>query len=736
MLEGTTRPIVLLRRRRGHDEIAASVAPHLDELGVMLPYTPLHHLLLAAFDGPLVMTSGNVSDEPIAKNNDEAVQRLGHIADAFLLHDRDIYARYDDFVVRRGGRHRAHRRGERVVSVRCRYSFVPSGHRCSHSAPISRTRSPCSRTSNAFTGPHIGDLDSPVTLTPSRRGVAHVPPSIPRAAGRRRRGSAPRLRVDAPRRSVVEPRRARGARAAPPRAHRQRARRARSAWLPCIGVAFDGVGLGTDQTIWGGEFLLCDERSYRRIGHIAPVRQPGGDACAREGWRMAVAYLAAAGELGDRPPRGSARRPTPRPSGSGGSCPALACSDSAAAPLSTSAGRLFDAVASLLGVAQVSTFEARRRCVSRRSPQPQASELSSRCGRDPRAGDPLVLDTVAARRDAGAGNESAGGPADELCGDLPREPRAGDQRGVRAVGAELGVDRVALSGGVFQNALLLARVETAAPRARSRRVTRTTKSLPTTAASASDRRWSLLRKSGRWPDMIVRGGARSRRRTRLRSRLRRLSAVAAVQSRPARRSSRSTPCTIAACAAAMADRFFAGATLFVFGSGPHATDAQHNSVEYVHPVLPGCRALPGAVAHQRHRPRSSGWCTESDAAAEVYAHQLRVLGRPGDIALGFAHAPLHPSIARGLEAGTPRRHAHDCADLRRHRRTAEASRRFRASMSRVTTAAPRTSCIWRRTTCSGSWCTSCSTTAVSETAHERSSVTTRCASPAPISCSR
>ncbi|HEY6470075.1 MAG TPA: SIS domain-containing protein [Candidatus Dormibacteraeota bacterium] len=106
---------------------------------------------------------------------------------------------------------------------------------------------------------------------------------------------------------------------------------------------------------------------------------------------------------------------------------------------------------------------------------------------------------------------------------------------------------------------------------------------------------------------------------------------------------------IAGCAAAMADRFFAGATLFVFGSGPHTTDAQHNSVEYVHPVLPGCRALP-ALSLTNDTATVIGMVLGDDAL-DVFAHQLRVLGRPGDIALGFAHAPQHPSIVRGLEAG-------------------------------------------------------------------------------------
>jgi D-sedoheptulose 7-phosphate isomerase len=106
---------------------------------------------------------------------------------------------------------------------------------------------------------------------------------------------------------------------------------------------------------------------------------------------------------------------------------------------------------------------------------------------------------------------------------------------------------------------------------------------------------------------------------------------------------------IAACAAVMADRFFAGGTLLVFGSGPHATDAQHNSVEFVHPVLPGCRALP-ALSLTNDMATVTG-ILQGAAADDVYAHQLRVLGRPGDIALAFAHAPVHQSITRGLAAG-------------------------------------------------------------------------------------
>ncbi|HEY4869169.1 MAG TPA: SIS domain-containing protein [Candidatus Dormibacteraeota bacterium] len=106
---------------------------------------------------------------------------------------------------------------------------------------------------------------------------------------------------------------------------------------------------------------------------------------------------------------------------------------------------------------------------------------------------------------------------------------------------------------------------------------------------------------------------------------------------------------IAACAAAMADRFFAGGTLLVFGSGPHATDAQHNAVEFVHPALPGCRALP-AISLSNDIATVTRML-QTEGAQDVFAQQLRLLGRPGDIALAFAHAPLHESIARGLKAG-------------------------------------------------------------------------------------
>ncbi len=307
LLAGSIRPIVLLQRRRGHvaPSVANSVAPELEELGVMLPYTPMHHLLLRATGGMLVMTSGNVSEEPIAKDNDEALDRLGGIADHFLLHDRDIYARYDDSVVRVvDGTPRMIRRARGYCPLPLPLPLPlrvdPSdGAVLGLGAHLKNTFCVL-HGGNAFVGPHIGDLDSPLTLghhdealhtylrlfraTPATVAADLHPDYASTRIGERWWEAGTReVRVQHHHAHIASVLAEHGLRGT------------------VLGVAMDGVGLGPDYTIWGGEFLLCDERSYHRAGHIAPVRQPGGDACAREGWRMAIAYLAAAGELGDRP---------------------------------------------------------------------------------------------------------------------------------------------------------------------------------------------------------------------------------------------------------------------------------------------------------------------------------------------------------------------------------------------------------------------------------------------------
>ena len=460
LLEGSARPIVLLQRTgsgaRESDawSVAGSVAPGLQELGVMLPYTPMHHLLMRAVSGPLVMTSGNVSEEPIAKDNDEAVLRLGAIADRFLLHDREIYARYDDSVVRVvDGTVRMVRRARGYCPLPVRIdaredSVLALGAHLKNTFCVLHE-------GNAFAGPHIGDLDSLRTLehhdealrtylrlfrTSPATVAADLHPDYASThlAERWWESGAREIRVQHHHAHVASVLAEHGLRG------------------NVLGVALDGVGLGPDHSIWGGEFLLCDERSYRRVAHIAPVRQPGGDACARDGWRMAIAYLSAAGVLGDAPPEwfeeidGS---PDPRQWRL-----VSRVAGSTTAPISTSAGRLFDAVASLIGVAHVSTFEAEA-AMRLEALATSAGALSDVKVPDLAfAGDPAVIDTV----------HLVGTLVDERRRGLPTAMLAamfheslarGIARLCVQLGGELGVQRVALSGGVFQNALLLSRVE-------------------------------------------------------------------------------------------------------------------------------------------------------------------------------------------------------------------------------------------------------------------------------------
>ncbi|MHB8719565.1 MAG: carbamoyltransferase HypF [Candidatus Dormibacteria bacterium] len=451
-LGSPARPIVLLRAR-AHAGIAAAVAPGLDEVGVMLPCTPLHHLLLCEAGIPLVVTSGNVSDEPIAKDNAEALQRLGGIADVFLLHDRDIWARYDDSVVRvvAGSTHVV-RRARGLCPLPLEVPTATSTHVLAMGAHLKNTFT-ILRDGRAFVGPHIGDLDHPEALR-------HHDESLTTYL---------RLFRAAPHTVVADlhpgymsthlaqawwERGAAADRVQHHHAHIASVMAEHGLRGPVIGVAFDGTGHGEDGTVWGGEFLLCDEASSTRLGHLTPVTQPGGDRCAREGWRMVAAYLAALGAGTDDPP------PWMRGEGAPGErewrlVGRLAAAGGANAPITTSAGRLFDAVASLLGVAHVSSFEAsaamRLEALARTATGRVITVPVVRGGTGA-----VVLDTSTLVAELVAARAAGADPAS-----LAATFHESLARGVVAVCAQLaeqtGASRVALSGGVFQNALLLNR---------------------------------------------------------------------------------------------------------------------------------------------------------------------------------------------------------------------------------------------------------------------------------------
>ncbi len=287
LLTAPERPIVLLRRR-GETHLAAEVSPDTPLLGLFLPYTPMHHLLLDAVGRPLVMTSANVSDEPICSKNAEAVRRLAGIADAILLHDRDIAIRCDDSVARVIA-------GIPTVMRRSR-GFVPRPFYLAR--PVSRPVLACgahlkntfciASGDTAYFGPHIGDLETLAALEffeaaiDSMQTILSVRPEViahdlhPGYLSTR----YAMMRDDAIKVGVQHH-----------HAHVMSAMAEHGLRGPVLGVVYDGTGFGEDGTSWGGEFLLCFPDRFERLATFRPVRLPGGDLAMREVWRVAYSLL-------------------------------------------------------------------------------------------------------------------------------------------------------------------------------------------------------------------------------------------------------------------------------------------------------------------------------------------------------------------------------------------------------------------------------------------------------------
>jgi hydrogenase maturation protein HypF len=294
LLTSVERPIVLLSRRPG-GPVATEVAPDSDRLGVMLPYTPLHHLLLDAVGRPLVMTSGNLSDEPICHRTRDAVTRLRGIADAFLIHDRPIAVRCDDSVA-------CVIAGAPMIMRRARgYVPRPIVLHTPVSAPILafgghlKNTFCLARGELAYLGPHVGDLGSIEAsdfLAEQIERMCHLLDFVPEVVAHdlhpdyestRMALARPELRV------AVQHH----------HAHVAAAIAEHGLSGPVIGVAYDGTGYGTDGTAWGGEVMIADLAGYRRIATLRPVRLPGGDAAIRQVWRIALALVT---DAFDEPP--------------------------------------------------------------------------------------------------------------------------------------------------------------------------------------------------------------------------------------------------------------------------------------------------------------------------------------------------------------------------------------------------------------------------------------------------
>jgi hydrogenase maturation protein HypF len=343
-------PIVLLRARSYNPGIAASVAPENPRLGIMLPYTPLHHLLLRELDCPIIATSGNPGDEPIIADETEALDRLRGIADCFLVHDRPIRRPVDDSVVRVMA-------GQAVILRRAR-GYAPMPVPCEAiSSPVLALGGQQKNTIAAgfagqlFLGPHIGDLTTPG----SREVFARMAVELPALHGITPQVVACDTHQDYHSTSVAIASDLPVARVPHHLAHVLACMVDNGLDGPVLGVAWDGTGDGRDGTIWGGEFLTVDAECFRRIAHLRPFRLPGGDAAVREPRRAALGLLheiCGDGALTDTTLCAVAAFTTHERD-----VLATMLRRGVNAPFTSSAGRLFDAVAAILGLRQRNEFE-------------------------------------------------------------------------------------------------------------------------------------------------------------------------------------------------------------------------------------------------------------------------------------------------------------------------------------------------------------------------------------------
>jgi hydrogenase maturation protein HypF len=442
VLRSPERPIVLLSAR-AESPLAPSIAPGLAWVGVMLPYTPMHHLLLERVGRPLVMTSGNRTEEPIAIGNDEAIQRLGRIADGFLLHDREIVARYDDSVLRLVG--------DRPVLLRRARGFapmpldlpIPASQPLLAVGPHLKNTFTLAHGARAYVSQHVGDLENLETLEHFQAAVT---------AYRRLFRIEPEVVVRDLHPAYLSTRVADELGLAQLAVQHHHAHVAavlaeHGEHGPAIGVAFDGTGYGEDGTVWGAEILLATLGDYVRLGHFRPAPLPGGDLAARTPWRSALGFLSL------------------EPAGSAALAPAFVgvpereravaerqIAERLNAPLASSMGRLFDAAAALLGVRQVASYEGQA-----------AMELESLAGRRPAAEYPgridevngvLVADPLPTLEALGWRRQGGVDVAD-LAADFHASVARTTEELVARTVEGTGLTTVVLAGGTFQNARLL-----------------------------------------------------------------------------------------------------------------------------------------------------------------------------------------------------------------------------------------------------------------------------------------
>jgi len=447
-LTSPARPIVLVDRLAvdlpNEWSLAANVASGSPSIGLFLPYTPIHHLLLHDIGRPLVVTSGNRSQEPMACDDEEACQQLIDIADLFLTHDRSIARRCDDAVVSV--------QADGVAPIRRGRGQAPAPVRLAEEAPATilavggHLKSACcvAKGRSAYLSPHIGDLESVSACDSFARTVAGY---------RRLLDIEPQIVAHDLHPDYFSTRFA----VAQSAEHHVAVQHHHAHVLSCaaehrltdpvIGVAFDGAGLGDDGAVWGGEFLVVDGTSCHRQAHLKYVPQPGGDAAAREPWRMAVAHLAAAGRL----PDSIAERLAAGVTAARLNVALQMVAKGVCSPPTSSMGRLFDAVAAIMGLRDEAAFEGQaamelERVAAEHAPQPYRFDLET-------GGTVWAIDAAPV---VGAIAEGvlAGGAHAEIAANFHDAVGLMVTDVVRRIGQRTGIRQVVLTGGVFQNTRL------------------------------------------------------------------------------------------------------------------------------------------------------------------------------------------------------------------------------------------------------------------------------------------
>ncbi|MHB0977323.1 MAG: carbamoyltransferase HypF [Candidatus Aquicultorales bacterium] len=444
LLESPERPIVLLELRSG--SVAPSVAPGVGTLGIMLPYTPLHHVLLKESGLVLVMTSGNLSEEPIAMDNEEAIARLSEIADAFLLNNRDIYSRYDDSVSRVV-------KGERAFIRRARgYAPFPvklpfKTRQLLAAGPEQKNTFCLTKDEYAFVSQHIGDLENLETLVHFERTLELYkklfriePEAVAYDLHPEYLSTKFAQELALPKIGVQHH-----------HAHTAGCMVENGVLDEVIGVSFDGTGYGTDGKIWGGEFLLATPKEFKRVGHLAYARMPGGAEAVKKPYRMAVGYLhkiygsgmtKASIPLIERIPQAELRTLVHQ------------IERGLNSPETSSSGRLFDAAAALAGVMDVVLYEGQAAIEF----EMLATDAEGSYPFQVEDRDGVFIADTSSIIEAVVEDVVKGTPAPVISRRFHRSVADLILRVCGLIRASVGNNTVALSGGVFQNALLFGEV--------------------------------------------------------------------------------------------------------------------------------------------------------------------------------------------------------------------------------------------------------------------------------------